>query len=406
MNPTPGFDISSKVVSPRISSAEKATISEQNRSPSGQSEPRSSRLFHLMCLSVLLIVVSASSFSAFYQKWHFREQGARGTDLIAEFDRMIDGTAYRPYIYRQLLPDVANALTRALPVDAIARRVPARVKERTSAAFNLSSKKYPVQYLIIYIADYLSALFAAFALYRVGVAAKLSQPAAVFASVVFMLLFPLIGIKGGMLYDFPELFFIAVAAWMALEVDWWWIIPIAALGTWNKESFLLFTFTLYPLFRLRSSRLKSLIGVGVLAAVCVAVYLPIRYHFAHNAGGTVEWHVMDKIDFYLHPFRVDTWVDRTYDLMFPALSAPIPFLLLIWTIWRSWRLLPLWLKRHAQIAAVINIPLYVLFCQPGELRDLSLLFIAFLLMLGYSLEQWIQTEKPRPTYSSVPVPTA
>jgi hypothetical protein len=358
-----------------------------------------------MCLVVLLVVSAAASFSAFYEKWHFREAGGRGFDPVATFDQMIDGTAYRPYIYRQLLPDVANWLTRALPTEALSRVIPERAKMKISVAFNLTTKKYPVQYLIIYIADYLSALFAAFALYRVGTTV-ISQPAALFATVVFMLLFPLIGIKGGMLYDYPELFFIALAAWMALELDWWWLIPIAALGTWNKESFLLFMFTLYPFFRLRSSRLKSLIGVFVLVAVCAAVYLPIRYHFAHNLGGGVEWHVKDKIDYYLHPFQVDVWVDRTYDLMFPALSAPIPFILLIWTVWRSWHLLPLWLKRHAQIAAVINIPLYILFCAAGELRDFSLLFITFLLMMGFSLQEWMESAKAKTLHASAPIPTA
>jgi hypothetical protein len=87
--------------------------------------------------------------------------------------------------------------------------------------------------------------------------------------------------------------------------------------------------------------------------------------------------------------------------MFPALSAPIPFILLIWTVWRSWRLLPFFVKRNAQIAAVINIPLYILFCQPGELRDLSLLFVSFLLMLGFSLEEWMQTSRQKTVYSSV-----
>src|ERR1700758_4947116 len=83
------------------------TLSAEKSEPSRE-RLLSTRLFHGMCLTVLLIVASAASFSAFYEKWHFREQGARGTDLIAEFDRMIDGTANRPYIYRQLLPDVAN----------------------------------------------------------------------------------------------------------------------------------------------------------------------------------------------------------------------------------------------------------------------------------------------------------
>src|SRR6478752_3591895 len=86
---------------------ERATLSPRESEP-GREKHFSTQLFHGMCLAVLLIVAAAASFSAFYEKWHFREQGARGTDLIAEFDRMIDGSANRPYIYRQLLPNLAN----------------------------------------------------------------------------------------------------------------------------------------------------------------------------------------------------------------------------------------------------------------------------------------------------------
>lgn len=396
MNTLPSFEASPAGVSVRVSPEEATTNSQGEPSPSGHGEPRSMLLFHRMCLVVLLVVVSASSFSAFYEKWHFRERGARGTDLIAEFDRIIDGTASRPYIYRQLLPDIANSLTRVLPVDAISRRVPQRARDRISVAFNLSSKAYPAQYLIFYIATYLSALLASLALYRVCTAANVAEPTALFATVVFMMLFPLFGVKGGYFFDFPELLFMAVAAWMALKVDWWWMIPVAALGTWNKESFLLFMFTLYPIFRQRRSRRNSLMAVGVLVAVCAAVYLPVRLHFAHNPGGAVEWHWKDQISFFLHPFQLDTWIDRTYDLPFPALSAPIPMLLLIWTVWRGWRFLPYWLTRHALIAALINIPLFLLFCQPGELRDLSMLYVSLLFILAFNLEEWMGSTRLQP----------
>ena len=262
---------------------------------------------------------------------------------------MIDGTASRPYVYRHLLPDVANWLARSLPTDAISRRVPARAKQRISIEFNLQSKVHPVQYLIVYILTYLSALLATFALYLLCRAADLPPPTAAFAAVIFMLLFPLIVVKGGYFFDYPKLMFMAAVAWMALRFEWWWTIPVVALAAWNKESFLLFTFTLYPLLRRRNSRTISLIAIGVLASVCAAVYLPARMHFAHNPGGTVEWHLKDQIQFYLHPFIMDTWIDRTYDLMFPALSSPLSTLLLIWVVWRTWRYLPFWIKRNAQI---------------------------------------------------------
>jgi len=358
-------------------------------------------LFHGICLFVLFVVASAASFSSFYEKWHFREAGARGFNPVASFDQMIDGTAYRPYIYRQLLPDAANWLTHALPIAKLSSRIPERAKHKISAAFNLSTKTYPIQYLIVYVATYLAALLAAFALYLVCTSAALPPPVAVFTPVIFMLLFPLLGIKGGYFFDYPELLFMAAAAWIALSNEWWWIIPVAALGTWNKESFLLFVFTLYPLLRRRYSRFNSLFAVCILIAVCIATYLPIRLHFSHNPGGTVEFHLKDQIAFYLHPFQMDTWIDRTYDLMFPAMSAPIPTLLLVWFVWRVWRMLPLWLKRHAQIAAVINFPLYFLLCQPGEYRDLSLLYVSFLLVIGFTLYEWMRQSAQVDAFAAV-----
>jgi len=363
-------------------------------------EIRWARRYNQMCLFILFAVVSASSFSAFFDKWHFREPGGRGFDPVAGFDQIMDGTAWRPYIYRQLLPDLTYGIDGALPVNAIGRHVSEDSRHRVIVALDLAGKTHPVQYITMYLILYLSALLGTYALYWVCRAANISPLASVFTPVIFMLLFPLFGVKGGYYFDYPELLFMALAVWIALGFDWWWIIPIAALGAWNKESFLLFVLTLYPLLRRRNSRVTSLLAVGVLAGVCAAVYLPIRMHFAHNPGGTVEFHLKDQIDFFVHPFRLATWTDRTYGLLLPALSGPIPILLLIWTVWRAWRHLPLWLKRHAQIAAIINIPLFLLFCQPGEFRDLSMLSIVFLLILATNLQAWIESLGPKPLQST------
>ena len=66
----------------------------------------------------------------------------------------------------------------------------ARLRRRD--ALKLAGKKYPIQYVIVYIATYISALFAAFALYGVCRSAGFPEPTAAFTSVIFMLIFPLI----------------------------------------------------------------------------------------------------------------------------------------------------------------------------------------------------------------------
>jgi hypothetical protein len=64
---------------------------------------------------------------------------------------------------------------------------------------------------------------------------------------------------------------------------------------------------------------------------------------------------------------------------------PLVWIMIAWTAVRGWRLLPPLIQLHARIAAIINFPLYLLFCVPGELRDLSFLYIALLLLLAANL---------------------
>jgi hypothetical protein len=76
--------------------------------------------------------------------------------------------------------------------------------------------------------------------------------------------------------------------------------------------------------------------------------------------------------------------------------------LLAWTFWRGWRYLPATVQRHALVAAVINIPLYLLFCWPGEIRNLSLLYIVFLLLLAVNLNHWIASSAKAEAAASEP----
>jgi hypothetical protein len=205
------------------------------------------------------------------------------------------------------------------------------------------------------------------------------------AAIALILFMPYIFSVGGYIYDYPELAFMSIVVLMVLKVDWWWIIPVVALGTWNKESFLLFIPTLYPLLRLRNSRLSARIGICVLALTCAAVYFSSRVHFAHNPGGTVEIHFADQLRYLMHPASPDNLESlnlKTYGLqMFRGFSLFL-LLVIVWVSAHGWRKLAPAFKHHAIIAAVINVPLFILFCAPGELRDLSMLYVSFLMLLA------------------------
>ncbi len=70
-------------------------------------------------------------------------------------------------------------------------------------------------------------------------------------------------------------------------------------------------------------------------------------------------------------------------------------------VWRAWPHLPRAVQRHAQIAAAINIPLYLLACSPGELRDLSSPYTVFPPVVASNLGEWIgNSETARTRHAS------
>ena len=353
-----------------------------------------SKLYYRLCCCVLFFVAAAASFNGYYDKWHFREAGTTASMPGASFDAMAEGTARRPFVYRQMLPMVATW---------IAVRVPEQAQDRLYATRLYSGRLFRddlidspmardrtwfLRYWIVYAMAFLFAWIAVFAMYLAGKATGYPPAAAALAAIAMILLIPYFLTRGGFFFDYPELAFLALGVWMALKFDWWWIIPVAALAAWNKESFLLFIPALYPLLRQRSSRASALAGTAVLGSTCAVVYFLLRLRFQHNLGGPVEIHLMDQVQYLLHPLNI-LLGERTYGVIVLQGFNPLVVTLIVWTAWRGWHSLPGAMQRHAQIAAFINFPLYLVCCVPGELRDLSLLYVTLLLLMAANLTEWI-----------------
>lgn len=354
----------------------------------------SSKLYNRACCLVLFFVAASASFHGYYDKWHFidgdLDPSTKGKN---NFEAMVDGTARRPFVYRQLLPMLANWVDRRMP--EATKDTLFTMHDGKPFGYGLfdaplaRNRTYFLRYWIMYLAVFLFAWIAIYALYLLLTAMEYPSIAAVLVAVAFILLMPYLV---EYYYDYPELAFMALVVWMALKIDWWWIVPIAALATWNKESFLLFIPTLYPLLRRRSSRISALAGTGVLGLTCTAVYLLLRMRFQHNPGGTVEIHIMDQIHYMRDVAGLIFSRGATYRVIHPAPFTIVPLTLIAWTVWRGWRNLPRMIQRHAQIAAVINFPLFLMFCWPGELRDLSLLYVTFLFLLAANVSEWISAQ--------------
>lgn len=354
------------------------------------------RLYFHLCRFILFFIAASVSFNGFYEKWHFGEPGVTGEYELARFESMVDGTAYRPYVYRQMLPEIANLTDRYAPQSVKSKLyihqgsgIGAYVQPM-AASPTAQSRTYFFRYLVVYTLTFLFALLAVYAMSWVCHALQIPETAATFAPVLLILLIPYLQSGGGYFYDFSELALFALAVFAALRFEWFWIIPIAALGAWNKESFVLFLLTLYPLIRRRSSRALSLVAVAVFCVVYLSVCVPIRMRFAHNAGSALEFHLLDQLLLFTHPRTFIISTEETYGLRALLAYSLLPIAIVLWTVRRAWRHLPAAIQQHAKLAAAINIPLYFLFCLPGELRDLSMLYIALLLVIAVNISNWVR----------------
>jgi hypothetical protein len=344
----------------------------------------------------LFTAAAAASFNGFYDKHKFSEVGVADPGSGFTFEAMVDGTASRPFVYRHLVPDMANWI--AAGIDAV---LPATTRdwlyqgnqgrpvgERFLDSPIGNNPRYLLRYCAMYGIVFGFTLVSVYLMYGLCIYAGHAPPASTITAIGMILIMPFLLTGGGYYYDYPELAFMVLTAWMALKCDWWWILPVAALATWNKESFLLFVPALYPLLRQRAGRKSAIAATCALALVCGAVYYALKIRFENNPGVAVELHAADQIRFWVHIGALFTTPEKTYGLLAPR-AIYIPTVALIgWTALCGWPRLSKRFRQHALVALAINLPLYFLFCQPGELRDLSMLYVTLIVLLAANLSEW------------------
>lgn len=348
------------------------------------------RLFPTFCLLFVFFVAAAASVNGFYQRWHLGEAypETNVAASAASLDGLLTGTGPRPFVYRQLLPTVANFIDSETP-----ERVKEKLyslstpgghpfRERWFATPLARTRAFFLRYWIVYLLTYFCAFAATCAMYLLVTHLAFEPLYAAISAVILILLIPLFMSMGGFFYDYAELLFFTLAADFALRGKWGWLILIAVLATFNKESFLLFVPCLYPLLREGRSRSVAIWTTAGIGLASCAVVLMLRWRYAQNPGVTTEFHLMDQLSYLVHPWNTLRPQDITYGLVcLPALN-PITLLLIAYTAWRGWSLLPAVIRHYSIWAISINLPLYFLFCHPGEVRNLSFLYISLLFLIS------------------------
>jgi len=341
-----------------------------------------------LLLCVFFWIVAAASFSGFVGKWGFLDESQKNKSRENNgLEAMLDTTAEKPYVYRQLVPMLSNFADRLTP-EKMKEYVTTKIKpeETFARTTSVTNPKLRFRYLVIYYSNFFSLFLSLFVLRRILHDFGIGSTAEIVAPTSLVLGLPYLQTVGGYFYDSIELFFASLAFLIAMQGRILLLITLALPATLNKETFIFFLPTLYPLLRQKlSSKLAFTVTfLAILAAVFINVLLKLA--FLDAQGEAAQLHFLSNIKSYLMPSTY-LHLEDTYGIVGPegAFFGTIAVITII--VLRSWAYAPPIVRQHLLIAAVFNFPLFLIFCATGELRNLSLLFVGFVILVALEIDR-------------------
>ncbi len=346
---------------------------------------------------LLYMAVSAMVLDTFMQTRSL-EEGSPAFGL----EKMLEGTAQRPFVYRQLVPVTVNSLVSLIPEEQHEAFVEYHLDRYHLKQMYFERAKYPninkgreqwtptysLKFHLVYLFMFASLLACIYCM-RWLQNAVFARNDSFYAltPILFMTLLPLSFVTGNFYYDFPELFFLSILLLTAVK-GWYgaWII-LLPLAVFNKESNLLVPLLYISVIVGSLGTWRNRIYLGLSIALSAIIYIYIKMLYVDNPGGTVIFRLSQNVDFWLNPKNYFLWQDFFAPLIpFPRGMNIIWIALIISTILVAWRKKPIVIKWLFVTSLVVNVPLFILFCHADEMRNLSFVFIPLFLLVSHSLQ--------------------
>jgi hypothetical protein len=344
---------------------------------------------------LIYMAVSASVLDTFMQTRSLREGGAE-----FGFSKMLDGSADRPYVYRQLVPIIANYAASLVSPEEQSALValyldPYHLKQlyfekskyHMKDTIEVWTPGYAIKYHMVYFILFLSLLGTLYCLRAlIPTVSANENPLTPFVPVLFILLLPLSFMHGNYYYDFVEILLLSLLLLTAIKGYYAWWMLLLPLAVLNKESNILVPVLYAAVMIGNCSRWRSRIYIAIGFIVSVAVYIFIKHKFSQNPGGGVMWQFGKNIGFWLNPESYLLWHDFYAPMiLFPRGFNIILLAVLAGLLFWQWGNKPLFTKRLFIVAMLINIPLFLLFCWQDEMRNLSFLYLPVYLLIVHTL---------------------
>ena len=300
--------------------------------------------------------------------------GINGYDH-AMFKDMIYGEAYKPFVYRALLPIIVRLVTSVLPPNILTSI------NQSDLHFGNWEQEFLTEYLVASILMCASLIGFSFAMKYLFNGLFQAPPRFVDAvSLVAIAGLPPFFKYYSYLYDFPTLFLFTLGLGLMVRCKWREFLVLFSVACLNKETAILLTLIFFIYF----FKLKTLVSNALLFRLfsCqIGIFLLIRaalvWTFRNNLGSSLEFHLFDHNLMLLRP---------PY-----SLSALVVGLGLSLLVFYKWTEKPAFLKSGIWILA----PLFIatlFFGYVDELRDYYEVYPILLLLASHSIGNIVRYE--------------
>jgi len=300
----------------------------------------------------------------------------------AMFSEMVYGTAWKPFVYRTLLPTTVRLISEVIP-KSIHDRVSEKVETSKSLMLVLEKFKweseYITEYIIAMIAMYFSLLGFVYVfrkLYDEIYASPLWFKNLI--SIIMLLALPTMFQYYSYLYDFPTLLLFTLGLLLLSQRKWNYFLVLFFIACFNKETIILltmiFAINFYKDDKVKRKLYYQLIAVQLIIFGMVKILLYTL--FINNPGGFVEFHLIDRNYLLFNGYSLTTFV---------------VLVIIILSIFSNWNKKPKFLKD----ALWISVPLFGLTLFLGffdELRDYYEVFPVVVLLISFNIAKFLGVE--------------
>jgi hypothetical protein len=300
----------------------------------------------------------------------------------AIFPEMIYGEAWKPFVYRTLLPTTVRVTNQLIP-EQIQNSLTQKIEASEFAMLVLQKLKWESEFITEYIvALILMWLFLiGFTLsFRKLLSEVYSSPAwfTNFISLIALFALPVMFQYYSYIYDFPTLFFFTLGLYFLFRQKWEYFLILFFISCFNKETTILLTLVFaihfYKNEEVSGKLFYQLIIVQLFIFISVKVLL--YFLFINNPGSFVEFHLIDRNYLIFNGFTLTGFmVWFTIGLM----------------TFSKWQKKPEFLKD----ALWIGVPLIILTFFLGfldELRDYYELYPIVILLISFNIGRFLCIE--------------